>query len=113
MRCYFDGDTTEEQARLLWLEILPLYSQGSIGSFDANNHCLINVVTLAMCDEVEKNNGEMIFVKDWSDSSVQLSRIELVPLSDDAEHSDLLWCHEIEQKEIGKTDGNCFMDMGT
>lgn len=112
LRCYFDGDTTEEQARLLWLEILPLYSQGSIGSFDANNHCLINVVTLAMCDEVEKNNGEMIFVKDWSDSSVQLSRIELVPLSDDAEHSDLLWCHEIEQKEIGKTDGNCFMGNG-
>lgn len=112
LRCYFDGDTTEEQARLLWLEILPLYSQGSIGSFDANNHCLINVVTLAMCDEVEKNNGEMIFVKDWSDSSVQLSRIELVPLSDDAEHSDLLWCHEIEQKEIGKTDGNCFMNNG-
>lgn len=112
LRCYFDGDTTEEQARLLWLEILPLYSQGSIGSFDANNHCLINVVTLAMCDEVEKNNGEMIFVKDWSDSSVQLSRIELVPLSDDAEHSKLLWCHEIEQKEIGKTDGNCFMDHG-
>lgn len=112
LRCYFNGDTTEEQARLLWLEILPLYSQGSIGSFDANNHCLINVVTLAMCDEVEKNNGEMIFVKDWSDSSVQLSRIELVPLSDDAEHSDLLWCHEIEQKEIGKTDGNCFMDHG-
>ena len=112
LRCYFDGDTTEEQARLLWLEILPLYSQGSIGSFDANNHCLINVVTLAMCDEVEKNNGEMIFVKDWSESSVQLSRIELVPLSDDAEHSDLLWCHEIEQKEIGKTDGNCFMNNG-
>lgn len=112
LRCYFDGDTTEEQARLLWLGILPLYSQGSIGSFDANNHCLINVVTLAMCDEVEKNNGEMIFVKDWSDSSVQLSRIELVPLSDDAEHSNLLWCHEIEQKEIGKTDGNCFMDHG-
>lgn len=112
LRCYFDGDTTEEQARLLWLEILPLYSQGSIGSFDANNHCLINVVTLAMCDEVEKNNGEMIFVKDWSESSVQLSRIELVPLSDDAEHSNLLWCHEIEQKEIGKTDGNCFMNNG-
>lgn len=41
----------------------------------------------------------MIFVKDWSDSSVQLSRIELVPLSDDAEHSNLLWCHEIEQKK--------------
>lgn len=112
LRCYFDGDTTEEQARLLWLGILPLYSEGSIGSFDVNNHCLINVVTLAMCDEVEKNNGEMIFVKDWSDSSVQLSRIELVPLSDDAEHSNLLWCHEIEQKEIGKTDGNCFMNNG-
>ena len=112
LRCYFDGDTTEEQAGLLWLGILPLYSQGSIGSFDANNHCLINVVTLAMCDEVEKNNGEMIFVKDWSDSSVQLSRIELVPLSDDAEHSNLLWCHEIEQKEIGETNGDCFMDYG-
>lgn len=112
LRCYFDGDTTEEQARLLWLGILPLYSQGSIGSFDITNHCLINVVTLAMCDEVEKNNGEMIFVKDWSDSSVQLSRIELVPLSDDAEHSNLLWCHEIEQKEIGKTDGDCIMKYG-
>lgn len=112
LRCYFNGDTTEEQARLLWLGILPLYSQGSIGSFDITNHCLINVVTLAMCDEVEKNNEEMIFVKDWSDLPVQLSRIELVPLSDDAEHSNLLWHHEIEQKEIGKTDGNCFMDYG-
>lgn len=112
LRCYFNGDTTEEQARLLWLGILPLYSQGSIGSFDITNHCLINVVTLAMCDEVEINNGEMIFVKDWSDLPVQLSRIELVPLSDDAEHSNLLWHHEIEQKEIGKTDGNCFMDYG-
>ena len=114
LRCYFDGDTTEEQAGLLWLGILPLYSAGSIGSFDITNHCLINVVTLAMCDEVEKNNGEMIFVKDWSDPSVQLklSRIELVPLSDDAEHSNLLWCHEIEQKEIGETNGDCFMDYG-
>lgn len=112
LRCYFGSETPETEAGLLWLGILPLYSQGSIGSFDANNHCLINVVTLAMCDEVEKNNGEMIFVKDWSDSSVQLSRIELVPLSDDAEHSNLLWHHEIEQKEIGKTDGNCFMDYG-
>lgn len=112
LRCYFGSETPETEAGLLWLGILPLYSAGSIGSFDTNNHCLINVVTLAMCDEVEKNNGEMIFVKDWSDSSVQLSRIELVPLSDDAEHSNLLWCHEIEQKEIGATDGNCFMDYG-
>lgn len=112
LRCYFGSETSETEAGLLWLGILPLYSAGSIGSFDANNHCLINVVTLAMCDEVEKNNGEMIFVKDWSDSSVQLSRIELVPLSDDAEHSNLLWCHEIEQKEIGETNGDCFMDYG-
>lgn len=112
LRCYFGSETPETEAGLLWLGILPLYSQGSIGSFDTNNHCLINVVTLAMCDEVEKNNGEMIFVKDWSDSSVQLSRIELVPLSDDAEHSNLLWCHEIEQKEIGETNGDCFMDYG-
>lgn len=112
LRCYFGSETSETEAGLLWLGILPLYSAGSIGSFEANNHCLINVVTLAMCDEVEKNNGEMIFVKDWSGSSVQLSRIELVPLSDDAEHSNLLWCHEIEQKEIGATDGNCFMDYG-
>ena len=113
LRCYFGSETSETEAGLLWLGILPLYSAKSIGSFDANNHCLINVVTLAMCDEVKKiNNGEMIFVKDWSDSSVQLSRIELVPLSDDAEHSNLLWCHEIEQKEIGATDGNCFMDYG-
>lgn len=112
LRCYFGSETPETEAGLLWLGILPLYSEGSIGSFDTNNHCLINVVTLAMCDEVEKNNGEMIFVKDWSDSSVQLSRIELVPLSDDAEHSNLLWCHEIEQKEIGETNGDCFMDYG-
>lgn len=112
LRCYFGSETPETEAGLLWLGILPLYSAGSIGSFDTNNHCLINVVTLAMCDEVEKNNGEMIFVKDWSDSSVQLSRIELVPLSDDAEHSNLLWCHEIEQKEIGETNGDCFMDYG-
>lgn len=112
LRCYFGSETSETEAGLLWLGILPLYSAGSIGSFDANNHCLINVVTLAMYDEVEKNNGEMIFVKDWSGSSVQLSRIELVPLSDDAEHSNLLWCHEIEQKEIGETNGDCFMDYG-
>lgn len=112
LRCYFGSETPETEAGLLWLGILPLYSAGSIGSFDANNHCLINAVTLAMCDEVEINNGEMIFVKDWSDSSVQLSRIELVPLSDDAEHSNLLWCHEIEQKEIGETNGDCFMDYG-
>ncbi len=112
LRCYFGSETSETEAGLLWLGILPLYSAGSIGSFEANNHCLINVVTLAMCDEVEKNNGEMIFVKDWSGSSVQLSRIELVPLSDDAEHSNLLWCHEIEQKEIGETNGDCFMDYG-
>lgn len=114
LRCYFGSETSETEAGLLWLGILPLYSAGSIGSFEANNHCLINVVTLAMCDEVEKNNGEMIFVKDWSDPSVQLklSRIELVPLSDDAEHSNLLWCHEIEQKEIGETNGDCFMDYG-
>lgn len=114
LRCYFDEGVTEEsQAELLWLGTLRMHFNGSLGSFDINSHSLINVVTLSMCDEVAVNNGEMIFVKDWSDSSVQLSRIELVPLSDDAEHSNLLWCHEIEQKEIGKTDGDCWLDNGT
>lgn len=114
LRCYFDEEVTEEsQAELLWLGTLRMHFNGSLGSFDINSHSLINVVTLSMCDEVAVNNGEMIFVKDWSDSSVQLSRIELVPLSDDAEHSNLLWCHEIEQKEIGKTDGDCWLDNGT
>lgn len=116
LRCYFgEGVTEESQAELLWLGTLRIHFNRSLGSFDINSHSLINVVTLSMCDEVAVNNGEMIFVKDWSESSVQLSRIELVPNTDkESDYSNLLWCHMIEQEEIGKVDdGDCWLDYGT
>lgn len=116
LRCYFgEGVTEESQAELLWLGTLRMHFNRSLGSFDINSHSLINVVTLSMCDEVAVNNGEMIFVKDWSESSVQLSRIELVPNTDkESDYSNLLWCHMIEQEEIGKVDdGDCWLDYGT
>ena len=118
LRCYFDEGVTEEsQAELLWLGTLRMHFNGSLGSFDINSHSLINVVTRSMCDEVAVNNGEMIFVKDWSDPPVQLqlNRIELVPNTDkESDYSNLLWCHMIEQEEIGKeNDGDCWLDYGT
>lgn len=116
LRCYFDEGVTEEsQAELLWLGTLRMHFNGSLGSFDINSHSLINVVTLSMCDEVAVNNGEMIFVKDWSELSLQLNRIELVPNTDkESDYSNLLWCHMIEQEEIGKeNDGDCWLDYGT
>lgn len=116
LRCYFDEGVTEEsQAELLWLGTLRMHFNGSLGSFDINSHSLINVVTLSMCDEVAVNNGEMIFVKDWSELSLQLNRIELVPNTDEeSNYSNLLWCHMIEQEEIGKeNDGDCWLDNGT
>lgn len=116
LRCYFDEGVTEEsQAELLWLGTLRMHFNRSLGSFDINSHSLINVVTLSMCDEVAVNNGEMIFVKDWSELSLQLNRIELVPNTDkESDYSNLLWCHMIEQEEIGKeNDGDCWLDYGT
>lgn len=116
LRCYFDEGVTEEsQAELLWLGTLRMHFNRSLGSFDINSHSLINVVTLSMCDEVAVNNGEMIFVKDWSELSLQLNRIELVPNTDEgSNYSNLLWCHMIEQEEIGKeNDGDCWLDYGT
>lgn len=116
LRCYFDEGVTEEsQAELLWLGTLRMHFNRSLGSFDINSHSLINVVTLSMCDEVAVNNGEMIFVKDWSELSLQLNRIELVPNTDkESDYSNLLWCHMIEQEEIGIVDdGDCWLDYGT
>lgn len=116
LRCYFDEGVTEEsQAELLWLGTLRMHFNQSLGSFDINSHSLINVVTRSMCDEVAVNNGEMIFVKDWSELSLQLNRIELVPNTDkESDYSNLLWCHMIEQEEIGKeNDGDCWLDYGT
>lgn len=116
LRCYFDEGVTEEsQAELLWLGTLRMHFNRSLGSFDINSHSLINVVTLSMCDEVAVNNGEMIFVKDWSELSLQLNRIELVPNTDEeSNYSNLLWCHMIEQEEIGIVDdGDCWLDYGT
>lgn len=116
LRCYFDEGVTEEsQAELLWLGTLRMHFNRSLGSFDINSHSLINVVTLSMCDEVAVNNGEMIFVKDWSELSLQLNRIELVPNTDEeSNYSNLLWCHMIEQEEIGiVNDGDCWLDYGT
>lgn len=116
LRCYFgEGVTEESQAELLWLGTLRMHFNRSLGSFDINSHSLINVVTLSMCDEVAVNNGEMIFVKDWSELSLQLNRIELVPNTDEeSNYSNLLWCHMIEQEEIGIVDdGDCWLDYGT
>lgn len=117
LRCYFgEGVTDKSQAELLWLGTLRMHFDGSLGSFDINSHSLINVVTLSMCDEVAVNNGEMIFKKDWRDDlSLQLNRIELVPNTDEeSNYSNLLWCHMIEQEEIGKVgDGDCWLDYGT
>lgn len=117
LRCYFgEGVTDKSQAELLWLGTLRMHFDGSLGSFDINSHSLINVVTLSMCDEVAVNNGEMIFEKDWRDDlSLQLNRIELVPNTDEeSNYSNLLWCHMIEQEEIGKVgDGDCWLDYGT
>jgi len=116
LRCYFgEGVTDKSQAELLWLGTLRMHFDGSLGSFDINSHSLINVVTLSMCDEVAVNNGEMIFEKDWSELSLQLNRIELVPNTDEASnYSNLLWCHMIEQEEIGIVDdGDCWLHYGT
>lgn len=117
LRCYFgEGVTDKSQAELLWLGTLRMHFDGSLGSFDINSHSLINVVTLSMCDEVAVNNGEMIFEKDWRDDlSLQLNRIELVPNTDEeSNYSNLLWCHMIEQEEIGKVDdGDCWLHWGT
>ena len=116
LRCYFgEGVTEESQAELLWLGTLRMHFNGSLGSFDINSHSLINVVTLSMCDEVAVNNGEMIFEKDWSELSLQLNRIELVPNTDEeSNYSNLLWCHMIEQEEIGIVDdGDCWLHYGT
>lgn len=116
LRCYFgEGVTEESQAELLWLGTLRMHFNRSLGSFDINSHSLINVVTRSMCDEVAVNNGEMIFEKDWSELSLQLNRIELVPNTDEeSNYSNLLWCHMIEQEEIGIVDdGDCWLDYGT
>lgn len=116
LRCYFgEGVTDKSQAELLWLGTLRMHFDGSLGSFDINSHSLINVVTLSMCDEVAVNNGEMIFEKDWSELSLQLNRIELVPNTDEeSNYSNLLWCHMIEQEEIGIVDdGDCWLHYGT
>ena len=117
LRCYFgEGVTDKSQAELLWLGTLRMHFDGSLGSFDINSHSLINVVTLSMCDEVAVNNGEMIFEKDWRDDlSLQLNRIELVPNTDEeSNYSNLLWCHMIEQEEIGIVDdGDCWLHYGT
>lgn len=117
LRCYFGEEVTDiSQAELLWLGTLHMHFNGSLGSFDINSHSLINVVTRSMCDEVAVNNGEMIFVKDWNNElSLQLNRIELVPNTDEeSDYSNLLWCHMIEQEEIGKVDdGDCWLDYGT
>lgn len=116
LRCYFgEGVTDKSQAELLWLGTLRMHFDGSLGSFDINSHSLINVVTRSMCDEVAVNNGEMIFEKDWSELSLQLNRIELVPNTDEeSNYSNLLWCHMIEQEEIGIVDdGDCWLHYGT
>lgn len=101
LQCYLaDGN----DATLLRLGTLQLYSWRNLGIFDDDSNCLTNVLTLAMCDEVKDDENIMIFGQNWS--NIQLDRVELVPASDDEDFTNLLWCHKAE----GGSD--CDMDWG-
>lgn len=91
LRCYLaDGN----DAAVLRLGTLQLYSWRNLGIFDDDSNRLTNVLTLAMCDEVKDDGNIMIFGQNWS--NIQLDRVELVPASDDEDFTDLLWCHKAE-----------------
>lgn len=110
LRCYFDDNTDIDAAGLLWMGTLQLFYQwNNVGKFDENTHCLTNVVTLSMLDEIRENNNVMILEKNWNDNlEFCLNRIELKPVSssESEDFSNLLWCHSAEG---GK---DCYMDYG-
>lgn len=110
LQCYFDDNTDVNAAELLWMGTLQLFYQWTnVGKFDKDAHCLTNVVTLSMCDEIRENNNVMILEKTWNDNlEFCLNRIELKPVSssETENFSDLLWCHSAEGGE------DCYMDYG-
>lgn len=110
LQCYFDDNTNVDAAELLWMGTLQLfYRWDNVGEFDENTHCLTNVVTLSMCDEIRENKNEIIFEKNWSDNlDFRLNRIELKPVisSETEDFSNLLWCHSAEGGE------DCYMGYG-
>lgn len=110
LQCYFDDNTDVNAAELLWMGTLQLfYRWDNVGEFDENTHCLTNVVTLSMCDEIRENKNEIIFEKNWSDNlDFRLNRIELKPVgsSEGEDFSNLLWCHSAEGGE------DCYMGYG-
>ena len=110
LRCYFDDNTNTDAAELLWMGTLQLfYRWDNVGKFDENTHCLTNVVTLSMLDEIRENNNVMILEKNWNENlDFRLNRIELKPVisSETENFSNLLWCHSAEG------GGDCDMDWG-
>lgn len=111
LQCYFDDNTNVDAAELLWMGTLQLfYRWDNVGEFDENTHCLTNVVTLSMLDEIRENNNVMILEKNWGGDNLdfRLNRIELKPVisSETEDFSNLLWCHSAEG---GK---DCYMDYG-
>lgn len=111
LRCYFDDNTNVDAAELLWMGTLQLfYRWDNVGEFDENTHCLTNVVTLSMLDEIRENNNVMILEKNWGGDNLdfRLNRIELKPVisSETEDFSNLLWCHSAEGGE------DCYMGYG-
>ena len=110
LRCYFDDNTDIDAAGLLWMGTLQLFYQWSnVGEFDEDTHCLTNVVTLSMLDEIRENKNVMILEKNWNDNlEFCLNRIELKPVSssESEDFSNLLWCNSAEGGE------DCYMDYG-
>jgi hypothetical protein len=111
LQCYFDDNTNVDAAELLWMGTLQLfYRWDNVGEFDENTHCLTNVVTLSMLDEIRENNNVMILEKNWGGDNLdfRLNRIELKPVisSETEKFSNLLWCHSAEGGE------DCYMGYG-
>lgn len=111
LQCYFDDNTNVDAAELLWMGTLQLfYRWDNVGEFNENTHCLTNVVTLSMLDEIRENNNVMILEKNWGGDNLdfRLNRIELKPVisSETEDFSNLLWCHSAEGGE------DCYMGYG-
>lgn len=111
LQCYFDDNTDVNAAELLWMGTLQLfYRWDNVGKFDEDTHCLTNVVTLSMLDEIRENNNVMILEKNWGGDNLdfRLNRIELKPVgsSEGEDFSNLLWCHSAEGGE------DCYMGYG-
>lgn len=111
LQCYFNDNTDVNAAELLWMGTLQLfYRWDNVGKFDEDTHCLTNVVTLSMLDEIRENNNVMILEKNWGGDNLdfRLNRIELKPVisSETEDFSNLLWCHSAEGGE------DCYMGYG-